>query len=290
VYKSQEGAHKALEYYLSLPLDPENPYSIKTVGARPDDPRLLCLKKLEHLVNQWGSNITAAYKVENEMLNFAEIVQVLRRARSSEDSSTVGIETEDSFQCSASEERNASETASTWVLPNGEPGSSSSVTHTAVKSSRILRNESPRSTKSGGNHPWVQPVQLRPFNADSSPGNVYISTVASHVTYLTQRVMEWAGIIFLFLCAIYVVGFFLFLSFWMVYKLFLAALFVMLFLILAPVNFGFRIYLLAHFPLFVLHGTLIWESEKWFLAWTFNKVVQILGQTINVAGWIYGGR
>lgn len=255
-------------------------------------PRLVCLKKLKHLVNQWGSNITAVYKVENEMLSFAEIVQILRRASSSEDSSTVDIETEDSFQSPVSEERNVSETASTWVLPNEEPGPSSSVAHTA-KSSRTLRNESPRSTKSGGNHPWVQPVQLRPFNADSSPGNVYISTVASHVTYLTQRVMEWARIIFLFLCAIYVVRFFLFLSFWVVYKLFLAALFVTLCLILqdvAPVNFGFRIYLLAHFPLFVLHGTLIWESEKLFLAWTFNKVVQILGQTINVAGWIYGGR
>ena len=48
-------------------------------------------------------------------------------------------------------------------------------------------------------------------------------------------------------------------------------------------NFGFRIYLLAHFPIVVLHGALIWEPEELFLAWTFNKVVQILSQTINVA-------
>ena len=232
------------------------------------------------------------------MLNFAEIVQILRRARSSEDSSTVGIETEDSFQCPASEEQSVSETASTWVLQNEEPRPSSSVTRTAIKSSRTLRNEPDRSTKSGGGHPWAHPVQLRPFNADSSPGNGYISTVASHVTYLTQRVMEWAGVIFVFLCTIYAVGFFLFLSFWVVYKLFLTVLFVTLCLTLwgvadyfhCPIHFSFRIYLLAHFPLFVLHGTLIWESEKLFLAWTFNKVVQILGQTINVAGWIYGGR
>ena len=51
MYKSQEGAHKALEYCLSVPLDTENPYSIKAVGARLDDPRLLCLEKLEGLVN-----------------------------------------------------------------------------------------------------------------------------------------------------------------------------------------------------------------------------------------------
>lgn len=42
-------------------------------------------------------------------------------------------------------------------------------------------------------------------------------------------------VIFLFLCAIYVVGFFLFLSFWVVYKLFLAVLFITLCLILQDV-------------------------------------------------------
>ena len=87
-------------------------------------------------------------------------------------------------------------------------------------------------------------------------------SVASHVTCLTQRVMEWAGVIFVFLCAIYAVWFFLFLSFWVAYKLFLAVLFVTFCLTLwgvadyfhCPINFVFRIYLLAHFPLFVLHG------------------------------------
>ena len=89
-----------------------------------------------------GSNIAAVYKVENEMLSFAEIIQILRRAPSGEDSSMVDIETEDSFRCPASEEQSVSETASTWVLQNEEPG----------------------------------------------------PTVASHVTYLTQRMMEWAGV------------------------------------------------------------------------------------------------
>jgi hypothetical protein len=67
-------------------------------------------------------------------------------------------------------------------------------------------NESPRSTKSGGNNPWVQATQLRPFNADSSPGNVYISTC--HLPDTTRDGI--GGNNFLFVCAIYVVGFSLF--------------------------------------------------------------------------------
>jgi hypothetical protein len=62
VFKSQLGLRKTLEYYLSLPPGRDKTYNFKTVGAGPDGPRLACLKKLEQVAKQLGSDTTAVYQ------------------------------------------------------------------------------------------------------------------------------------------------------------------------------------------------------------------------------------
>jgi hypothetical protein len=58
VFKSRLGTRKALEYYLSMPCDA----GFKMVGDAPNDPKLVCLKKLEQAVKQLGSDTTAVYR------------------------------------------------------------------------------------------------------------------------------------------------------------------------------------------------------------------------------------
>ena len=62
VFKSQLGARKTLEYYLSMPC--EKTHNLKVVGAGADDPRLACLKKLEQAAKQLGSDTTAVYRLQ----------------------------------------------------------------------------------------------------------------------------------------------------------------------------------------------------------------------------------
>ncbi len=66
VFKSHAGLRMALEYYLTMPTD----HGFKICGGMPDDPRFRLLKKLEHLVNEMGSDVTAVYNTQNqEQLN-----------------------------------------------------------------------------------------------------------------------------------------------------------------------------------------------------------------------------
>jgi len=57
VFKSRLATRKTLDYYLSLPCDG----GFKMVGSAPNDPKLVCLKKLEQAVKQLGSDTTAVY-------------------------------------------------------------------------------------------------------------------------------------------------------------------------------------------------------------------------------------
>jgi len=62
VFKSLAGLRRALDYYLTMP----STYGFKLCDGTADDPRLRHLKKLEHLVNEIGSNITAVYNTKNQ--------------------------------------------------------------------------------------------------------------------------------------------------------------------------------------------------------------------------------
>lgn len=74
VFGSQLGARKTLEYYLSMPCEHNN---FKTYLDVPNDPRLVCLKKLEQAVKQLGSNITAKYKMQRLKVNEEEEFEIL---------------------------------------------------------------------------------------------------------------------------------------------------------------------------------------------------------------------
>jgi hypothetical protein len=57
VFKSRPATRKTLDHYLSMPCDG----GFKLVGNAPNDPTLICLKKLEQAVKQLGSDTTAVY-------------------------------------------------------------------------------------------------------------------------------------------------------------------------------------------------------------------------------------
>lgn len=86
VFKSKLGVRKTLEYYLSMPCDSEQnrTFSFKTFGDAPNDPRLVCLKKLEQAAKQLGSNTTAVYQLRtsevNEKDEFEALGQMLSRS------------------------------------------------------------------------------------------------------------------------------------------------------------------------------------------------------------------
>ena len=61
-FKSQPGARKVLEYYLGMPCELGKMYNFETVTDDPNDPRRVCLRKLEHAAKQLGSNAIAVYQ------------------------------------------------------------------------------------------------------------------------------------------------------------------------------------------------------------------------------------
>ncbi|KFY53148.1 hypothetical protein V496_07858 [Pseudogymnoascus sp. VKM F-4515 (FW-2607)] len=63
VFGSRAGARKIIESYLSAPVRGESGFKI--VSSRPDDRRLIFLRKLEHVVHQMGSNVVAVYHTRN---------------------------------------------------------------------------------------------------------------------------------------------------------------------------------------------------------------------------------
>lgn len=63
VFGSRAGARKIIESYLSAPARGESGFKI--VSSRPDDRRLIFLRKLEHAVHQMGSNVVAVYHTRN---------------------------------------------------------------------------------------------------------------------------------------------------------------------------------------------------------------------------------
>ena len=65
VFKSKPGLLETLEYYLSMPCR----FGFKIVGDAPDNPRLVCLKKLERVAKKLGSNTTAVYRLERSKVN-----------------------------------------------------------------------------------------------------------------------------------------------------------------------------------------------------------------------------
>lgn len=77
IFKSKLGVRKILEYYLSMPCKHNRVYSFKTVKDEPDDPRLVCLKKLEQAAKQLGSNATAVYQVEKSEVNEGDVFDTL---------------------------------------------------------------------------------------------------------------------------------------------------------------------------------------------------------------------
>jgi hypothetical protein len=76
-FKSQLATRKTLEYYLSTPFKRGNLYYFKIVGDRPDDPRLISLKKLEQAVKQLGSDTIAVYHVQKLKIDDDEMLGIL---------------------------------------------------------------------------------------------------------------------------------------------------------------------------------------------------------------------
>jgi len=77
VFNSRPGVLKTLEYYLSMPCRGYKPFSFKIVGDAPNDPRLVCLKKLEQAAKKLGSNTTAVYQVEKSKVNEEDELEAL---------------------------------------------------------------------------------------------------------------------------------------------------------------------------------------------------------------------
>jgi len=63
VFKSHTGLRKAIDYYLTMP----TVRGYKLCSGMPDDPRFLLLKKLEQLVNEMGSDVTAVYRTHSQV-------------------------------------------------------------------------------------------------------------------------------------------------------------------------------------------------------------------------------
>jgi len=78
VFKSRLAARKTLDYYLSMPCG-----GFKMVGNAPNDPNLVCLKKLEQAVKQLGSDTTAVYQIQRSKISdgdtFEDLGQMLAK-------------------------------------------------------------------------------------------------------------------------------------------------------------------------------------------------------------------
>ncbi|KAL9607916.1 MAG: hypothetical protein Q9167_007219 [Letrouitia subvulpina] len=61
IFKTPQAARKTLETYLQMPCELSENLFFKNVGPAPGDPALVFLKKLEQVVKQLGSNVTAIY-------------------------------------------------------------------------------------------------------------------------------------------------------------------------------------------------------------------------------------
>lgn len=64
VFKSHSGLRMAIDYYLTM----STTGGFKLCDGMPGEPRLCLLKKLEHLVNEMGSSVTAVYNLLDEVL------------------------------------------------------------------------------------------------------------------------------------------------------------------------------------------------------------------------------
>ncbi|KIW69880.1 hypothetical protein PV04_02199 [Phialophora macrospora] len=64
VFNSGVGARNALEYYLGMPCESSKPHCFKICFDVDNDPRLVCLKKLEQAATLLGSNTKAVYQVQ----------------------------------------------------------------------------------------------------------------------------------------------------------------------------------------------------------------------------------
>ena len=61
VFKTRQAARKTLEAYLQMPCEISRDIFFKNVGPAPGDTTLVFLRKLEQVVKQMGSNVTALY-------------------------------------------------------------------------------------------------------------------------------------------------------------------------------------------------------------------------------------
>ena len=75
IFRSRTALQKALDFYLDFPTQVYGVYSLKTISGRPDDPKLLFLRKLEAIAASLGSNVRARYHVDEDDLAFDEIVE-----------------------------------------------------------------------------------------------------------------------------------------------------------------------------------------------------------------------
>jgi hypothetical protein len=73
VFKSRPATRKTLDHYLSMPCDG----GFKLVGNAPNDPTLICLKKLEQAVKQLGSDTTAVYQMQPSRISDGDEFETL---------------------------------------------------------------------------------------------------------------------------------------------------------------------------------------------------------------------
>jgi hypothetical protein len=77
VFNSRLGARSTLEYYLGMPCKRSKPHCFKICFDVANDPRLVCLKKLEQAATLLGSNTKAVYQVQKARVNEEESLESL---------------------------------------------------------------------------------------------------------------------------------------------------------------------------------------------------------------------
>ena len=94
-FKSQLAARKTLECYLGTVIETGKSCNFKTVGDRPDDQKLIYLKKLEHVLKQLGSDTTAVYHIQKSELReddrFDILGQMLQKSLPSEPTKSMKV-------------------------------------------------------------------------------------------------------------------------------------------------------------------------------------------------------
>ena len=75
-FYSKAAVLKTLEWYLGLTMENAKSYHFK-VADRLDDPRLSCLKKLEHAAHSLGSKVSVVYKSRNLNQEPTELSDIL---------------------------------------------------------------------------------------------------------------------------------------------------------------------------------------------------------------------